>query len=600
LSEVADAMIEAGSKMWPEANIGVCTGAVSGLVVLDVDAPKGGVESLVGLEQSYHSLPETVQQLTGRGQHYVFAHPGAHVKNGVQTLGPGLDIRGDGGYIIAAPSLHETGRRYAWEIVHDPEDVALAPMPNWLLALCRETRRRDGISAGDPIPRGKRNDTLFRVGCGFRARGCSESVILAALRAMNDSQCHPPLTDEEVAHIASSCAHYEAGTLQEDVQRRRNGPISTTEATDLDTVEHLWETLKTTPAESRTVDMVFEHVAVLGTIPPVQWPLWKNRFKDLVPKLNLNDLQRTYTTLQRQQARVSRRSPTDPRPTIRLTPDLQTLADEGQQALLHLPEAPIYQRAKRLVILSPQAPKLKWLPRPPEMATITLLSRDHLRELASRAARWEEYSKTEEDYVEITAPFVFVDTLLARPSSAFPVLEGILQSPTIRPDGHLLTRPGYDTATGLYLDFPDTTFPPVSTHPTQDKVATALTCLKEPLRDFPFTASHHRSAALAAILALVCRFAIPGPVPLFAIRANTRGSGKSLLADVISLIGTGRPAPRWPQVTDDEEERKRLLAVALAGYPAIHIDNVVRPLGHPRPGHGPHGVELYRPDFRQD
>ena len=58
-------------------------------------------------------------------------------------------------------------------------------------------------------------------------------------------------------------------------------------------------------------------------------------------------------------------------------------------------------------------------------------------------------------------------------------------------------------------------------------------------------------------------------------------SGKSLLADVISIIGTGRAARRWPQVTEDEEERKRLLTVALAGYPAIHIDNVTKPLGSP-------------------
>jgi hypothetical protein len=68
---------------------------------------------------------------------------------------------------------------------------------------------------------------------------------------------------------------------------------------------------------------------------------------------------------------------------------------------------------------------------------------------------------------------------------------------------------------------------------------------------------------------------------LFPIRANTRGSGKSLLADVISLIGTGRAAPHWPQVTDDEEERKRIMSIALAGYPVVHIDNVTHPLGSP-------------------
>src|SRR6516162_3079795 len=101
-------------RMWPQANIGVAAGAVSGFVVLDVDSYKGGTESLRDLEQSYRPLPETVQQLTGGGGvHYVFAHPGTPVRNRVETLGAGLDIRGDGGYIIAAPSLHTSGKQYA-------------------------------------------------------------------------------------------------------------------------------------------------------------------------------------------------------------------------------------------------------------------------------------------------------------------------------------------------------------------------------------------------------------------------------------------------------------------------------------------------------
>ena len=164
---------------------------------------------------------------------------------------------------------------------------------------------------------------------------------------------------------------------------------------------------------------------------------------------------------------------------------------------------------------------------------------------------------------------------------AFPVLEGIVCSPTLRPDGSLLMTSGYDPETGLYLDLNGTPYPPIPTHPTLDDARTAIGHLQEPLMDFPFAAPWHFSATLAAILSVVCRFTIMGNVPLFALRANTRGSGKSLLADVTSIIGTGRAAPRWPQVTDEEEERKRLLTVALAGYPCIHIDNVTRALGSP-------------------
>ena len=209
---------------WPAANIAIATGALSGLAVLDEDTYKGGDESLRELEHSYSPLPETVLSLTGGGGvQYVFAHPGTHVKNGVETLGVGLDIRGDGGYIIAPPSLHASGKPYAWEVLHEPDETPLAPMPGWLLALCQETTRREAPHAGAPILDGQRNETLFKLGCSFRARGCTEAVILAALREMNATQCHPPLEDAEVATIAASCAKYETGPSPNALHTQRNG-----------------------------------------------------------------------------------------------------------------------------------------------------------------------------------------------------------------------------------------------------------------------------------------------------------------------------------------------------------------------------------------
>jgi putative DNA primase/helicase len=209
-------------KMWPQANLAVRTGAVSGLAVLDQDTGKGGDVSLRELERTYSPLPETVQDLTGNGVHYVFTHPGTHVKNGVETLGMGLDVRGDGGYVITPPSLHMSGKRYAWELRHDLDETSLAPMPAWLLALCQDTTRRQAPNAGDPSPQGSRNETLFKLGCSLRARGCTEAVILAALREMNATQCQPPLAAAEVDTIAASCAQYSAGQTREDTHQRQN------------------------------------------------------------------------------------------------------------------------------------------------------------------------------------------------------------------------------------------------------------------------------------------------------------------------------------------------------------------------------------------
>lgn len=127
----------------PWANIGVVTGAESSLVVLDVDVIKGGDDALFEIQQKHGPLPETVQALTGSGgYHYLFAHPGSgvRIKNSVSSLGTGLDIRGDGGYIVVAPSLHLYGRRYEWEASCRPLEVEIAPLPEWLLAHIQDDR----------------------------------------------------------------------------------------------------------------------------------------------------------------------------------------------------------------------------------------------------------------------------------------------------------------------------------------------------------------------------------------------------------------------------------------------------------------------------
>lgn len=102
---------------WPEANIGVATGEKYDLAVLDVDVSSGGMESLVSLNKRVGEALETpLMALTGSfGLHLYFRHPpGGLVKNSASKLGPGLDIRGKGGQVVAPPSLHPSGRRYEW------------------------------------------------------------------------------------------------------------------------------------------------------------------------------------------------------------------------------------------------------------------------------------------------------------------------------------------------------------------------------------------------------------------------------------------------------------------------------------------------------
>jgi putative DNA primase/helicase len=201
---------------WPNANVGVRTGRVAGFVVLDVDPRHGGDATLRDLERRHGALPDTPETVTGGGgRHLLFAHPGGDllIRSGAGRLGDGLDIRADGGYIVAPPSRHVSGRRYAWELSGNPDETSLAPLPSWLarrLGAPPDGRRPGAAGAGaGAIPAGQRNQTLISMAGGMRRYGASEDAIFAALREVNASRCAPPLGEAEVRGIARSAGRYE-------------------------------------------------------------------------------------------------------------------------------------------------------------------------------------------------------------------------------------------------------------------------------------------------------------------------------------------------------------------------------------------------------
>lgn len=210
--------IEGWWERWPQANIGIVTGASSGLVVLDVDVDKGGEESLKELEAAHAELPTTTIAVTGSGGlHYFFRHPDVDVRNSAGKLGSGLDVRGDGGYVVAPPSNHSSGGNYEWLFSLDEQEPA--ELPEWLLRLMHEAPRAARTSSKvvterDVIPKGKRNSTLTSIAGGLRAQGLEETELIAALREINSRRGNPPLSDGEVEAIARSIANYPVGRKQ--------------------------------------------------------------------------------------------------------------------------------------------------------------------------------------------------------------------------------------------------------------------------------------------------------------------------------------------------------------------------------------------------
>jgi DNA polymerase-1 len=165
--------------------------------------------------------------------------------------------------------------------------------------------------------------------------------------------------------------------------------------------------------------------------------------------------------------------------------------------------------------------------------------------------------------------------VLVMESWPFPPVEGIVETPIVRPDGSLLTTPGYDALSRLiYRPAPGVTFPPVILAPTPEDIARALALLDEAIGEFPYVDDASKANALALLLTPIVRTAIAGPVPLALVDAPQAGTGKSLLTRVLALIATGRSAAIMTAPAGDEEFRKKITATLLSGTTLILLDNV--------------------------
>jgi hypothetical protein len=195
-------------RRWPDANIAVVTGIVSGVVVLDLDPRHGAGASLQELERKHGSISSTVEARTGGGgRHLYFAHPREMLHNRV-GLAPGVDLRGDGGYVVAPPSVHASGESYRWE--RSPAVCPLASLPDWLSGASDEQSRgghplshwrrllREGVAEGE------RNNSIASLAGHLLWHGVDPDVTTELLLAWNASRCRPPLEPEEVARTVTS------------------------------------------------------------------------------------------------------------------------------------------------------------------------------------------------------------------------------------------------------------------------------------------------------------------------------------------------------------------------------------------------------------
>ena len=221
---------EAQAGAWwsacPGDNIGIATGEPSlGLVVidLDVDDEKGedGMAVLRAWEREHGELPETVSAVTGRGGCHLYYRCNEPIGCSVNPE-LGVDVRGEGGFVVAPPSVHPNGRRYEWE--NHPDEFAVADADEGVYAFIRHVQgrreARERFRLPDAIGDGARNDTLFKYASSLQAQGHDDVYIGLCLERANAERCSPPLSGSEVRAIVESVV----GRYEKGAPRREGRP----------------------------------------------------------------------------------------------------------------------------------------------------------------------------------------------------------------------------------------------------------------------------------------------------------------------------------------------------------------------------------------
>lgn len=230
----------AGKRGNPSYNIGMACGQVSGgIIAIDLDCHSdeaNGLHFLRNWEVEHGKLPETWTQITGSGGKQLFYRAGQDIRNSANGE-IGVDVRGNGGYVVLPPSLHPCGDCYEWSISPDDMDVADADdkVYDFIRAVSKTKKRGDGWNSektGIPSEiKENRNETLFSLGRSFLSRGTGHDEVATLIRSLNATICRPPLPADEVEKLIGSINSKEPGNAERDA---RNGGVTAADIAELE------------------------------------------------------------------------------------------------------------------------------------------------------------------------------------------------------------------------------------------------------------------------------------------------------------------------------------------------------------------------------
>jgi hypothetical protein len=492
-------------------DIAVPTGVFGGLVVIDADDK----ESYDKMVEKYGPPTYT----TKRGGHWLFKHPrnGKVVSN---KIAPGLDRKGDLGYVIFPPSK---GRTWTNGIAR-PEDLPELPREFW--------SKTKGPTPGErTIPQERKEAAAAIIAERVREitpgpeRGRHEH-----LRHLCGALLRQEVSLVDAEDILKDAWSKVGGDLSERAEREVPNTLATTQAamaaggaTGGPNME------KITPGLYAELEEAMEWPAPASITVGSSSGL---------PKILVNN---------------------------RHLRDMTADALGALEAANTPPQ--VFVRSGRLVRIQDD-----------ENGTpvITALNDNHVKGRLARVADCVKVYKDKNEVREtrVSPPDVVVRDIQALDTFPFPPLEAVVETPVVRPDGTIFDTPGYDPATRLYYHpAPGFAPPAVPDHPTAEDQRRALAVLHEAVGEFPYADGSSAANTLALMLTGLLRQAVD-LVPLALIDKPQAGTGGSLLAEVVALVGTGRPAEMFGAPSRDDEWGKKLTAKFAGGSTMLIIDNV--------------------------
>ena len=256
--------------------------------------------------------------------------------------------------------------------------------------------------------------------------------------------------------------------------------------------------------------------------------------------------------------------------------ELAKLADLSERILLDA-DVPFYERSNKLVRIIIKTVDASH-DRKTSVAQLLNVDQTYMRDMLARVADWNRWDKRGKKWLPADPPHEIAATILARAGEwRFPTVAGVISTPTMRPDGTILSQPGYDPATRLLLIDPPT-MPGIPEAPTRDDALAALALLERLLTEFPLVDDVAKAVALSTLITPTVRGAFP-VAPMHAADAPVPASGKSYLLDTAAAIAIGQVMPVIAAGRTEEETEKRLGSALLTGQSLITIDNVNGELG---------------------